>query len=213
MIPSLLRLAEHNALAKISLSGKVLDLGGVKRSEYSRLIKGDHSVTIVNLDTGTQPDVIHDLEQPLPFPDASYDHVLLINVLEHVYHYRQLLDEASRVIHPGGTAVIVVPFFFPIHPSPHDYWRFTAETLRKECEHAGLTVQAIVPLGTGVFSARYLAIDRLMPIFIRFISYYSLRYLALALDVAFARFAQFAGKKYQPSDYPLGYVLTAVKSA
>lgn len=206
-IPSLLRLAEHEALSRITLDGAVLDLGGDVRSEYRMLISGAHVFTTVNLDGEAQPDVRHDLEKPLPFADASYDHVLLINVLEHVFNYRQLLSEATRVAKPGGSVIVVVPFLFPIHPSPHDYWRFTEEALRKECALAGLTIEQIESLGTGVFAARYVALDRLLPDALRFLDYYTARYLARVLDASFTALAHLLCKKYRPAEYALGFVV------
>ena len=129
-ISTLLRLAEHKALSRVQLSGRVLDLGGDTHAEYRAYLKGQHAITSVNMDPATSPDITHDLETPLPITSGAYDHVLLINVLEHVYEYRQLLAEAYRVVRPGGTVTVVVPFLFPIHPDPHDFWRFSGETLR-----------------------------------------------------------------------------------
>jgi SAM-dependent methyltransferase len=208
---SLLRRAEHEALSTISLSGKVVDLGGDSHGEYLKYFKGTFSSTAVNMDTDTAPEVFHDLEEPLPFENNSYDHALLINVLEHIFNYRQLLIETVRIIKPKGSVVIAVPFLFPIHPSPNDYWRYSKQTLEAECAHAGLTIIKLVPLGTGVFSVRYVLLDRLMPSPIRFISHYTLRYVTLALDRLFTAAAHILGKRYDPSEYALGYILHAHK--
>ena len=70
---------------------------------------------------------------------------------------------------------------------------------------------SILPLGGGVYAARYLFIDRLMPCALRFVSYYTLRYLVRLFDVAFAGVAHAIGKKYESSDYALGYIVTARK--
>lgn len=45
----------------------------------------------------------------LPFPDASFQVVLLIAVLEHTREPWRLLAEARRVLKPGGRAIMVVP--------------------------------------------------------------------------------------------------------
>lgn len=45
----------------------------------------------------------------LPFGDASFEIVLLIAVLEHTREPQRLLDEARRVLKPGGRVIIVVP--------------------------------------------------------------------------------------------------------
>ena len=210
-IPSLLREAEHRALSEIRLSGSVLDLGGEKGSEYLSYLKGDFKVTALNLDDSATPDIFHDLEKPLPVADASYDHALLINVLEHIFEYRQLLEEAVRVIRPGGTIVIIVPFLFPVHPSPRDYWRFTEQALTRELENLPIANIRVSSLGTGVFAAGYLNVDRLLPSFVRRINYHTVRHLVSLLDAVFARSARAMGKKYSRKDYPLGYMARATK--
>lgn len=209
MTPTLLRHAEHQALSQVILCGKVLDLGGDRRSGSRDFIKGEAEFTIVNMSPETKPDLIHDLEKPLPFPDTTFDGVLLLNVLEHIFNYQQLLAESARVLKPGGHVVIVVPFFFPVHPSPRDYWRFTGDALMKILADAGFKDITVTPLGSGVFSARYLALDRLMPGFIRFIGYYTFRYVALALDALFTATARALGKKYDSADYAIGFSVLA----
>jgi 2-polyprenyl-3-methyl-5-hydroxy-6-metoxy-1,4-benzoquinol methylase len=50
------------------------------------------------------------------FPDGSFDAVLLGEVLEHQLDPGKLLDEARRVLRPGGRIVITTPY--GIHPYP-----------------------------------------------------------------------------------------------
>jgi SAM-dependent methyltransferase len=45
----------------------------------------------------------------LPFPDAIFDVVLLIAVLEHVSRPERIVDEAWRVLKAGGEAAILIP--------------------------------------------------------------------------------------------------------
>lgn len=208
----MLRDAEHKALKTLELSGSILDLGGDARSEYRVLIQGNHTYTTVNLDERASPDILHDLEKSLPVADASYDHAVLINVLEHVYGYQQLLQEAVRAIRSEGKIIIVVPFLFPVHPSPSDYWRFTDATLLRMCETVGLSVLRVVPLGTGVFSARYVMLDRLLPTPIRFLFTIVLRPFVSTVDRVFAATGRVLGKKYATSDYALGYLVEARKN-
>ncbi len=208
-IPSLLRRSEHQALSRISLDGSIIDLGGDSKSSYRRLIGGTHTFTTVNLDQKAHPDILHDLEKPLPISGAVYDHALLMNVLEHIFEYRQLLQETVRVVKPDGTVVIVLPFLFPVHPSPHDFHRFTAETLQRECEKAGLRDVHVTPLGSGVFAARYVMLDRLLPWPARLLGYYTIRYLVGFLDIAWNWIARITRRKYDSAHYALGYVLTA----
>jgi len=210
--PSLLRHAELKAFSKIELKGKVLDLGGVKNSAYFTSFKGNFVVTTVNMDTKTDPDIIHNLEFPLPINNEEYDHVLLINVIEHIFEYRHLLNEIARVLSKKGSAIIVAPFMFPFHPSPEDYHRFTKTALQLELEKVGLGNIKIITMGSGAFSAVYLFVDRLLPRFLRFFSFYTLRYLAGILDLILLNIARILGKKYSSDDYALGYCVIAQKT-
>ena len=45
----------------------------------------------------------------LPYDDAMFDAVLLMDVLEHVPHPERTLDEVQRVLRPGGLLVAFVP--------------------------------------------------------------------------------------------------------
>jgi SAM-dependent methyltransferase len=211
-VPTLLRIAEHEALARMTLSGSIIDLGGDARGEYRGYLPGEHTFTTVNLAPHALPDITHDLETPLPCADASFDHALLINVLEHVYHARALLQEAVRVVRPGGSLVVIVPFLFPLHEDPHDFWRFSRETLERMCAEAGLQNVRITPLGSGIFAARYVMLDRLLPFPVRLLMFYTLRFQVWVADAVFTRLAHKLGKKYQPADYALGYAVEAHKT-
>lgn len=100
--PSLLRREEYRALSTLSIDGAILDVGGSKKSGYHELIGGHHTITVGNIDPSYGIDVNFDAEKPWPFPDTSFDAVLAVNILEHLYHYDMALDEAHRVLKPGG---------------------------------------------------------------------------------------------------------------
>ena len=54
--------------------------------------------------------------EPLPFPDESFDTVILGEILEHLTRPERILAEASRLLHPGGRVVITTPY--GVHPHP-----------------------------------------------------------------------------------------------
>ena len=54
--------------------------------------------------------VRHEDLQALSFADQSFDHVLSFDVLEHVPDHRKSLEEAHRILAPGGTFLFTAPF-------------------------------------------------------------------------------------------------------
>lgn len=211
MSDSLFRQATNHALSQLQLTGRVLDLGGDKHSTYLKLIKGSFEVTIFNQDPKAQPDILGDVEKPLPFKEVEFDAVLMINLLEHTYHYKELLQEVNRILKPGGQAIIVVPFLFPIHPSPNDYFRFTKQGLARICHEASLDVKTITPLGSGVWQTRHLLLNRLLPSIVKTAHGFIGGHLSKLLDNLTQRLAVKFNKKYHHHDYPLGYLVAAVK--
>jgi phosphatidylethanolamine/phosphatidyl-N-methylethanolamine N-methyltransferase len=53
--------------------------------------------------------VVADCEQRLPWEDDSFDRVLAIHVLEHLYNLPVALDEIARVLRPDGIFCVVIP--------------------------------------------------------------------------------------------------------
>ena len=152
---SFLRREEYTALSQLSIDGTILDVGGSKKSAYHELIKGNHTITTGNIDALYGIDVVFDAEEPWPFPDASFDAVLFINLLEHLYRYDLAIGEARRVLKEGGTVAGVVPFMLNVHGTPGDYFRYTKSTLLRIFGDRGFKHVRVMELGTGAFSVIY----------------------------------------------------------
>lgn len=152
---SLLRREEYAALSRLTIDGAILDVGGSNKSGYHELIKGDHAITVGNIDASYGIDLTFDAQETWPFPDASFDAVLFINLLEHLFHYENAVREAYRVLRPGGQVVGVVPFMFNVHGSPSDHFRYTRFTIERTFSDSGFIVEEIAELGTGAFSVVY----------------------------------------------------------
>jgi len=50
-----------------------------------------------------------DLTRGLPYPDKSFDLVVLTEVIEHLENHRVALGEVSRVLRPGGHLILTTP--------------------------------------------------------------------------------------------------------
>jgi len=48
----------------------------------------------------------------LPFQDKSFDIVYSLGVLEHFYNIEKALEEQLRIIQPGGTIIVAIPYIW-----------------------------------------------------------------------------------------------------
>lgn len=107
-------------------SSKVLDLGGNKLAKRGLFNIDNYNLDIVyvNYSTKQLPDIQAD-GCYLPFADESFDCVICAELLEHIRNPIDVLKEVYRVLRPGGTLLLTVPFMFPVHGDPYDYGRYT----------------------------------------------------------------------------------------
>jgi SAM-dependent methyltransferase len=123
---SMLRTLEYERIRGITLAGLTLDLGGGKINSYINLFKIKGKVESVNINPEMQPTFLADLNEKLPIPDNSYDNIISLNTLEHIYKDEFVIYEIYRILKPGGKIIIVVPFLYRVHTSPSDFHRHTA---------------------------------------------------------------------------------------
>ena len=69
----------------------------------------------INIDSvaALQPDLVHDISQPLPYDDLTVDEILAEDLLEHFDKYLRFVVfyEWVRVLKIGGTMTLQVPDF------------------------------------------------------------------------------------------------------
>lgn len=141
-----------------------LDLGG-GAGEFSDLaFQRGYAVTLVDGDprnvASVQPrgirGVVADLNQPLDFVDeAAVDGVSLIEVIEHVPRAEQLVEEAYRVLRPGGLLLLSTPnavwwrarlrvlFGRPLEAEGYHYRFFTVSGVLRLLTASGFTVNRV----------------------------------------------------------------------
>ncbi|HLD64293.1 MAG TPA: methyltransferase domain-containing protein [Candidatus Peribacteraceae bacterium] len=200
------RIGLHQALAEVELNGSVLDIGGTKGGKYLACLKGNNTVTTVNIDEKYGYDLKFDVEKPFPLADASYDHVICINLLEHIYNDKNVIQESFRVLRPGGTMINVTPFLIAVHGCPNDFRRYTDEALRRMFQDAGFIVDEVKPIAYGCFHTVYQLTFVLVPL-------KPIRELYRWLCVGLDRLLMALSKKYteHTKNFALGYIVRARK--
>ena len=146
-------LREHKGLTQScgALAGPVLDVGcadGKPRNylpNHAEYVGLDYFATATEWH-GTRPDVFGDAQQ-LPFMTAAIDHVLLLDVLEHVPEPDRCLAEVYQILKPRGTLTLQVPFMYPIHDEPLDFHRWTRSGLQRAARRAGFSVSTEIAVG------------------------------------------------------------------
>lgn len=91
-------------------------------------------------------DVFASLDE-LPFENNIFDTILCTNVLEHVSENQKAFFELSRVLKHKGYIIISVPFLYPTHEVPHDFYRYSFYGLMYQMEKNGLDIIKAIPWG------------------------------------------------------------------
>jgi SAM-dependent methyltransferase len=73
-------------------------------------------------------------------PDNYCDIILSNQVLEHVDSPAGYLQEAFRILKPGGSVICSTHGYWFYHPTPNDYWRWTSSGLKRTIETEGFKV-------------------------------------------------------------------------
>ncbi len=127
--------------------GRLLDLGCGKAPLYGTYAPLVDEVVCVDWTDCGCVDLVCDLSQPLPLPDASFDTIVFSDVLEHLPEPMAVWHEMARVLAPGGRIVLNVPFYYSVHAHPHDYARYTRFALERFAQLSGLQVLHLQAVG------------------------------------------------------------------
>jgi ubiquinone/menaquinone biosynthesis C-methylase UbiE len=139
---------------------RVLDIAGGS-GVYASLIVRAAPVTVVGLDISSSmirqrgedslltENVVGDMEA-LPFPDSSFDAALFVGCLHHVPNPLKALEEAHRIVRPGGTVFAAEPCSLrvgvagvaPVAGHEHEF-RFSMRYVTSKFEQAGFRVDDV----------------------------------------------------------------------
>ncbi|MBD3373794.1 methyltransferase domain-containing protein [candidate division KSB1 bacterium] len=95
-------------------------------------------------------DLFCDLNSEIALADQSADTILCTDVIEHLYHPHKLFSEISRILIPGGKAIIGTPFLYWLHEEPHDYFRYSPFILKHLCDQHQLKIIRLEAYGGSI---------------------------------------------------------------
>jgi SAM-dependent methyltransferase len=91
-------------------------------------------ITCVDIAPGPGVDLVADIHDMHMVTSGSVDFVTSVSVLEHVKNPQQAMKEIFRILKPGGIVYVNVPFIFPFHADPDDFYRFTYKGIDLLCD-------------------------------------------------------------------------------
>jgi SAM-dependent methyltransferase len=91
------------------------------------------TVICTDIAPGPGVDIVADAQDMPEIPSESADAVFLVSLLQHIPSPQKALDEAYRVLRPGGILFVNVPFIFVYHRDPEDFNRFSTLGLEVLC--------------------------------------------------------------------------------
>lgn len=178
------------------LSGTIIDIGSQNR-RYDSLMKT--RPIAVDLVANTEKDVLVGDVTKLEFPDAVFDNVVCLEVLEYVGTPEKAASEIHRILRPGGTLVLSVPFMYKTHD---DRMRYTENHLRGVFrDFSSVDIRSIGNAYTVILDIIFSAIKH--------VRFAPLRYLATIFYLPFALFIP--NRISRKTRHPSGYVLIAKK--
>jgi SAM-dependent methyltransferase len=118
---------------KEKTQGKILEVGAYKLDQSAINLFPGPRFEYFNLDIekGDMPNtIVADLTRCPEIKKNTFDLVLCADVFEHLSEPWLAAKEVSRILKPGGLAMIFTVWSWRYHPLPIDYWRFSPECLQ-----------------------------------------------------------------------------------
>lgn len=79
----------------------------------------------------------------IPIEDNSFDIVFSTQTIEHLEDPQGLINEAYRLLKPGGSFILSGPQYWPLHEEPFDFFRFTKHGFKTILEKGNFDIVEI----------------------------------------------------------------------
>lgn len=129
-------------------TGKLLDIG-CGNKPYEKMLEGKLSeytgCDIIQSDLN-KVDILS-VADDIPLDSETFDTVISTQTIEHVENHQGLVNEAYRLLKPGGYFIVSGPLYWHLHEEPYDFFRFTKYGFAYIFEKAGFEELEILPNG------------------------------------------------------------------
>ncbi|MBS1790798.1 MAG: class I SAM-dependent methyltransferase [Acidobacteria bacterium] len=99
-------------------------------------------------------EVIGAIDDPALIPEKlngnAYALIVCTEVLEHVADWATGLANLRNLLKSGGRLILTVPFSFPLHMEPFDFYRVTPHGIRKLADQYGFEIEQQECLGNAL---------------------------------------------------------------
>lgn len=195
------------------VKGRLIDLGCGKVplfEAYKNYVTENICVDWMNtLNEDGYLDLECDLNKRLPFNDDDFDTIILSDVLEHIPNPEEFWLEMSRILTRNGKVLINTPFYYCLHETPHDYYRYTEYALRRFAELSGFKILILKPIG----GTPEILVD-IIAKHLQFVPLIGKGLSSVIQNATYAFISTYLGKKLSQRTsevFPLGYFLVAEK--
>lgn len=86
--------------------------------------KNNFKVISFDISEERNPDLLGDI-CTYDFKGKKFDIIVIAEVLEHLHSPHLAIDNIQSILLENGKLILTVPFIFPIHEQPFDYYRYT----------------------------------------------------------------------------------------
>ncbi len=128
---------------------RALDIGCRDGYWSERLKAKGYDTSALDIEPHYEGALTHNVEQGLPYPDASFDVVWCTEVIEHLHGPALLLSEIERVLKPHGLAVLTTPNSAWWFYSVVGLWGWTPKKLQNPDHKQFFTYAAMRALAKG----------------------------------------------------------------